>query len=166
MRQSPLPASTTFPKVDSWMSYVLGSGWWVIWYALLWLALVPFVVSAAALTRATPDEPMLLMENAFAISSLGLVVLMAGTVISSFLWTVTSPTRSAWIYIRNVGGGALAAVVIGLFFIFFAGYYAVTPKLPMMNRWAAQILSLGSAVLLLVFCLHATWRFRHRRSTV
>ena len=154
----------SFPEVDSWRRYLLGSGWWVIWYLLLWLALVPFVVMAAALTRATPDDPMLLMENAFAISSLGLVVLMAGTVIASFLWTASGPTKTAWIWIRNVGGAALATVVIGLFFIFFAGYYAVTPKLPMMNRWAAQIISLGSAALLLAFCLHATWRFRYRRS--
>ena len=154
----------SFAEVDSWRRYLLGSGWWVIWYLLLWLALVPFVVMAAALTRATPDDPMLLMENAFAISSLGLVVLMAGTVIASFLWTASGPTKTAWTWIRNVGGAALAAVVIGLFFIFFAGYYAVTPKLPMMNRWAAQIISLGSAALLLAFCLHATWRFRYRRS--
>lgn len=144
------------------MSYLLGSRWWVIWHALLWLALTPFVVMAAALTRATPNDPMLTMETAFAVSSLGLVVLIAGTVISGYLWTAGDHTRGAWTYVRNVGGAALAAVVIGLFFIFGAGFYAVTPKLPMVNRWAAQIVSLGSAALLLAFCLHASWRFRHR----
>ena len=144
------------------MSYLFGSGWWVVWYAMLWLALIPFVVMAGALTRATPDDPMLLMETAFAVSNLGLVVLMAGTAISGFLWTAGGPTRSVWLYVRNVGGAVFAALVIGLFFIFFAGYYAVTPKLPMVNRWGAQIVCLGSAALLLVFCIHATWRFRHR----
>ena len=36
------------------MSYFIGSGWWVLWYGLLWLALVPFVVMTVALARATP----------------------------------------------------------------------------------------------------------------
>jgi hypothetical protein len=144
------------------MSYLLGSGWWVIWYALLWLALVPFVMMAALLTRATPDDPMLAMETAFAVGPMALVVLMAGTAISGYLWTAGSPEASVWLYVRNVGGAALAALVIGLIFVFGASYYAVTPKLPMVNRWVAQIVCLGSAALLLAFCLHATWRFRHR----
>jgi hypothetical protein len=144
------------------MSYLLGSGWWVIWYALLWLALVPFIVMAAALTRATPNDPMLTMETAFAVSTMGLLVLMAATAISGFLWTAGGPAAGVWLFVRNVVGAAFAALVIGLIFVFGAGYYAVTPKLPMVNRWVAQIISLGSAALLLAFCLHATWRFRHR----
>ena len=68
------------------MTYLLGSGWWVLWYGLLW-------VSMAA---------------------------------------------------------------------FGAGYYAATPKLPMANRWAAQLICLTSAAALVFFCVHATWRFRHR----
>jgi hypothetical protein len=58
------------------MSYLVGSGWWVLWYALLWLAATPFVAMAAALARATPNEPMLPMENAFAFGTVGLFVLM------------------------------------------------------------------------------------------
>ena len=46
------------------MSYLIGSGWWILWYALLWLAVAPFVAMTAALTRATPNDPMLSMENA------------------------------------------------------------------------------------------------------
>ena len=144
------------------MSYLFGSGWWVIWYALLWLAMAPLVVMAAALTRATPDEPMLAMETAFAISASGAVVLMAGTAISGYLWTAGGTTTGLWPYVRNVVGAALAALLIGLIFVFGAGYYAVTPKLPMVNRWVAQIVCLASAGLMLAFCLHATWRFRHR----
>ena len=144
------------------MSYVLGSGWWVIWYALLWLALMPFVVMAALLTRATPDDPMLAMETAFAVGPMGLVVLIAATAVSGYLWTAGSPDASMWLYVRNVGGAAVAALGIGLIFVFGASYYAVTPKLPMVNRWIAQIVCLASAALLLAFCLHATWRFRHR----
>jgi hypothetical protein len=144
------------------MSYVLGSGWWVIWYALLWLALMPFVVMAALLTRATPDDPMLAMETAFAVGPMGLVVLIAATAVSGYLWTAGSPDASMWLYVRNVGGAAVAALGIGLIFVFGASYYAVTPKLPMVNRWIAQIVCLASAALLLAFCLQATWRFRHR----
>ncbi len=144
------------------MSYLLGSGWWVIWYALLWLSVTPFVVMAAALVRATPDEPMLVMETAFGVSAMGLIVLMAGTAISGYLWTAGGPAAGAWPYVRNVGAAAIAALVVGLFLVFGAGYYAVTPKLPMANRWAAQIICLASAALMLAFCLHAAWRFRHR----
>lgn len=61
------------------MSYLLGGGWWTLWYALLWLAVTPFVAMTAALTRATPNEPMLAMENAFAVGSVGLFVLMGAT---------------------------------------------------------------------------------------
>ena len=144
------------------MSYLLGSGWWVLWYALLWLAVMPFVAMTALLTRATPDDPMLAMETAFAVGPMGLAVLMAGTAISGYLWTAGSAEASAWLYVRNIGGAAVAALGIGLIFVFGGSYYAVTPKLPMINRWVAQLVCLGSAALLLAFCLHATWRFRHR----
>jgi hypothetical protein len=42
----------------------------VLWYALLWLALVPFVVMTVALARATPNETVLAMETALAIGAL------------------------------------------------------------------------------------------------
>ena len=58
------------------MSYLVGSGWWVLWYGLLWLSLTPFVAMTAALARATPNDPMPAMETAFAIGSVGLFVLM------------------------------------------------------------------------------------------
>ena len=144
------------------MSYLLGSGWWVVWYGLLWLAIVPFVVMTAALTRATPNDPMLAMETAFAIGAVGLFVLMGATAISGYLWTAGGSPNGAWPYIRNIGVAILVALVVGFAFIFGAGYYAVTPKLPMANRWAAQILCLASAAFLLWICLHAAWRFRHR----
>jgi hypothetical protein len=144
------------------MSYLIGSGWWVLWYGVLWLALVPFVVMTAALARATPNEPMLAMETAFAISTVGLAVLMGATVVSGFLWTAGGASNGAWPYVRNVGGAVVAALVFGFVLIFGAGYYAVTPKLPMINRWAAQIVCVGSVLMLLFFCIHATWRFRHR----
>ena len=144
------------------MSYLIGSGWWILWYGLLWLAVAPFVAMTAALARATPNDPMLPMENAFAIGSVGLFVLMIGTAISGYLWTAGGPSSGAWLYARNIGGAVLLALIVGFAFIFGAGYYAVTPKLPMTNRWAAQLVCLASAGLLLWVCLHATWRFRHR----
>ena len=144
------------------MSYLIGSGWWVIWYGLLWLAIAPYVVMTAQLTRATPNEPMLAMETAFAIGAVGLFVLMGATAISGYLWTAGGPASGGWPYVRNVGGAVLLALVVGFVFIFGAAYYAVTPGLPMVNRWAAQITCLASALLLLWICLHATWRFRHR----
>jgi hypothetical protein len=144
------------------MSYLFGSGWWVIWYGLLWLSLVPYIVMTAALTRATPNDSMLAMEYAFAASAVGLFVLMGATVISGYLWTAGGSSGGAWPYMRNIGIAMLVAVVVGFAFIFGAGFYAVTPKQPMMNRWAAQLLCLASASFLLWVCLHATWRFRHR----
>ena len=144
------------------MSYLFGSGWWVIWYGLLWFSLVPYVVMTAALTRATPNDSMLTMEYAFAVSAVGLFVLMGATAISGYLWTAGGPSSGVWPYVRNIGVAILVAVIVGFALIFGAGYYAVTPKLPMMNRWAAQLLCLASASFLLWVCLHATWRFRHR----
>ena len=144
------------------MNYLFGTGWWIIWYALLWLAVVPFAVMTAALTRATQNDPMMLMENTFGFCTLGLVILMGGTAISGYLWTAGTPAAAVWPYVRNIVGAVLAAVVVGLFLVFGAQYYAVTPKQPMLNRWAAQIICLASAILMLVFCLQATWRFRRR----
>ena len=133
-----------------------------MWYGLLWIAIVPFVVTTAALTRATPNDPMLTMVTAFAVGSVGLFVLMGATAISGYLWTAGGSATGAWPYIRNIGIALLVALVVGFAFIFGAGFYAVTPKQPMANRWAAQILCLASAAFLLWICLHATWRFRHR----
>jgi hypothetical protein len=144
------------------MNYLIGSGWWIIWYGLLWLAVVPYVVMAAALTRAIPNEPTMAMENAFAVSALSLFVLMGATAISGYLWTAGGPSNGAWPYVRNIGIAVLLALIVGFAFIFTAGYYAVLPKSPMVNRWGAQILCLASALFLLWVCLHATWRFRHR----
>ena len=144
------------------MSYLVGTGWWVLWYGVLWLSLMPFVAMTAALARATPNDPMPAMETAFAVGSVGLFVLMVATAISGFLWTAGGSSSGAWPYVRNIGGAVLLALIVGFAFIFGAGYYAVTPKQPMPNRWAAQLICLGSAMLLLVLCLHATWRFRHR----
>jgi hypothetical protein len=144
------------------VSYLLGGGWWTLWYTLLWLAVTPFVAMTAALTRATPNEPMLAMENAFAVGSVGLFVLMGATAISGYFWTAGGSTTGAWPYVRNVGGAVVLALVVGFALIFGASYYAVTPRQPMLNRWAAQLLCLTSALFLVFFCVHATWRFRHR----
>ena len=144
------------------MSYLIGTGWWVLWYGLLWLSITPWVVMTAALVRATPNDPMPAMETAFAIGAVGLFVLMGATAISGFLWTAGGPSAGAWPWVRNVGGAILLALIVGFAFIFGAGYYAVTPKQPMVNRWAAQLVCLASALFLLWCCLQATWRFRHR----
>jgi len=102
------------------------------------------------------------MEAAFALSVMGLFVLMTSTAISAALWTAAGSSSGLWAYVRNVGGAIVLALAVGFAFIFGAGYYAVTPKQPMMNRWIAQIVCLGSAVFLVLFSIHATWRFRHR----
>ena len=144
------------------MSYLIGSGWWVLWYGLLWLSLAPFVVMTAALTRASPNEPMMVMETTFGVSAVSLFVLMGATVISGYFWTAGGSASGAWLYVRNIGAAALLALVVGFALIFGAGYYAVLPKSPMANRWAAQLVCLTSAAALVFFCIHATCRFRHR----
>jgi hypothetical protein len=144
------------------VSYFIGTGWWILWYAILWLAVVPFAVMTAMLTRATPNEPMELLEKAFAVGTVGLFVLMIGTAISGVLWTVGGSSHGAWPYVRNVGIAILVALIAGFAGIFGAGFYAVVRENPMPNRWAAQLLCLASALGLLFLCLHATWRFRHR----
>ena len=144
------------------MSYIIGTGWWILWYAALWLGVTPFVVMTVALTRATPNDPMPLMETSFAIGAVGLFVLMFATAISGYFWTAGGPPQGAWPYLRNIGGAVLLALIVGFAFIFGAAYMAVTPKQPMPNRWAAQLVCLASALGLVFFCLHATWRFRHR----
>jgi hypothetical protein len=144
------------------VSYFIGTGWWILWYGILWLAVVPFAVMTAMLTRATPNEPMDLLEKAFAVGTVGLFVLMIGTAISGVLWTVGGSSHGAWPYVRNVGIAILVALIAGFAGIFGAGFYAVVRENPMPNRWAAQLLCLASALGLLFLCLHATWRFRHR----
>jgi hypothetical protein len=144
------------------VSYLIGSGWWVLWYGLLWLALVPFVVMTVALARATPNETVSAMETAFAIGAVSVVVLAGATTVSGFFWTAAGPSSGAWPYLRNIGAALVGGTLAGLLFIFGAGYYAVVPQNPIVNRWAAQLACVASAAALLAFCLHATWRFRHR----
>lgn len=144
------------------MRYLIGSGWWILWHAVLWLAVTPFVVMTALLTRASPNDPTPALEVAFAVSTVGLFVLLVATAISGYLWTAGGGASGLWPYVRNIVGAALIAVVVGLALIFGAGYYAATPKQPMANRWMAQLTCLVSALALLFFSLHATWRFRHR----
>lgn len=144
------------------MRYLFGGGWWLLWYGTLWLALVPFVAMTIALARATPNEPMPAMETAFALSTVSLFVLMGATAIAGYFWTAGGSSSGLWTYLRNIGGAVLIALIVGFAFIFGAAYYAVTPKQPMMNRWAAQLLCLGSATFLFLLTVHATWRFRHR----
>jgi hypothetical protein len=144
------------------MSYLIGSGWWVLWYALLWLAFAPFVVTTAALARATPNETVLPMETAFGVSALSIFVLIGASTIAGYFWTAAGSANGIWPYARNIMGALIGSTIIGLALIFGAGYYAVTPSRPMANRWAAQLTCIGSAALLVAFCLHATWRFRHR----
>ena len=38
------------------MSYLIGNGWWVIWYVVLRLGVAPFVAMTVALARAMPNE--------------------------------------------------------------------------------------------------------------
>ena len=105
---------------------------------------------------------MPLMETSFAIGAVGLFVLMFATALSGYFWTAGGSTQGLWPYVRNIGGAVLIALIVGFAFIFGAAYYAVTPKQPMLNRWAAQLICLVSALGLVFLCLHATWRFRHR----
>jgi hypothetical protein len=144
------------------MSYLFGSGWWIVWHVLLWVSVVPYVVMTAALTRASPNDPMMTMEYAFAVGSLGFFVLTVGTVASGYLWTAGGAPGGAWPYVRNIIGAILLALVVGLGGVFGAAYMAAAPNQPMWHRWAAQLVCLGSALFLLWFCIHAAWRFRHR----
>jgi hypothetical protein len=144
------------------MSYLFGSGWWIVWHVLLWSSVAPYIVMTAALNRASPNDPMLTMETAFGVGTLGLVVLMGGTVASGYLWTAGGSPSGTWPYLRNIVGAVLLALIVGFVGVFGAAYMAVTPKQPMGSRWAAQLVCLGCTLLLLWFCTHAAWRFRQR----
>ena len=104
------------------VSYFLGSGWWILWYGVLWLALSPFAVMTAGLTRATPNDPMPLMETSFAIGSVGLFVLMIATAIAGYFWTAGGSAHGVWPYVRNIGGAILLALIVGFALIFGAAY--------------------------------------------
>ncbi len=144
------------------MSYLFGSGWWIVWHLLIWLSVVPYAVMTAALTRASPNDPQMTMEYAFGIGAVGLFVLMSATAISGYLWTAGGPSNGAWPYARNIGGAILLALLLGFVGVFGAGYMAVTPRQPMSSRWGAQLVCLASALFLGWFCVHSAWRFRHR----
>ena len=144
------------------MTYLFGSGWWIVWNILLWLAVLPYVVMTAALTRASPNDPMLTMETAFGVGAVGLFILMGATAISGYLWTAGGTAQGAWPYLRNIGVALLIALVVGFVGVFGAAYMAVTPNQPMSSRWGAQIVCLTSALFLAWIGIHAAWRFRHR----
>jgi hypothetical protein len=144
------------------MSYLFGSGWWIVWNVLLWLAVIPYIVMTAALTRASPNDPMLTMEYAFAVGTLGMAILMGATAVSGYLWTAGGASQGTWPYVRNVAGALLLAFIVGFVGVFGAAYMAVTPRQAMSSRWAAQLVCLGSALFLAWFCIHSAWRFRHR----
>ena len=134
----------------------------MLWHAALWLAVAPFVAMTVALTRASATTPYPPLETAFAISSVGAFVLVAATVIASVLWTVAGGGAGFMAYARNVALATVAGLVLGFIGGFGAGYYVASAGAPVANRWAAHVVCLASVGALLWFCLHATWRFRHR----
>ena len=67
------------------MTYVLGSGWWLLWYGLLWLAAAPFVALAVTLARSRGSQPSPAMDVAFGLASVGLFVLATATLVSAIL---------------------------------------------------------------------------------
>ncbi len=135
---------------------------WVVWYGVLWAAVVPFVVMLLwIVVRVTPagsDKESTWLNGAV----LGaFFVLIVTSFVSALLYTRAQPDRTLWTYLAW-----LAVHFVGWTFlgsgVFFASLHALAagPRLGM-RRLAALLAVLGVAILHFA-SLYATYEFRQR----
>lgn len=135
---------------------------WTVWYALLWLLIVPFVLLVAyAFLRVTParsnEESTWL--NGAVLSAF--VLLIATTFVSAIFVAHASPGRAWWRYLLWLAVHFICWTFLGSG-IFFASLQALAAGPRIWLRRLSSLLALAGVALLHLASLYATDVFRHR----
>lgn len=141
------------------MSYLLGSGAWVLWYVFLWAAVAPFAALLVAFARAQPGEVSNGVDVAFALCNVGLFALLAATLVSAVLWAAAGHAPGAGKYVRALALW-LTGWLVGGWFVYMSLFQAASHTEPHGARWRALLVVLAAVLLAHAANLHAAWRFR------
>jgi hypothetical protein len=143
------------------VSYLLGGGWWTLWYLLLWLALAPFIWLGVSLSRTPLGGASPGQDAAFAFCNVSLVLMSLTSLVNTLLFASASPGtgigRFLWpvvlyLVISVVAGGGILGPLY-----YVTGYASTAPR-----RWGAYAVLMGLVLAIHIFALQAIWRFRHR----
>jgi hypothetical protein len=142
------------------MSFLLGSRWWMLWYAVLWAAVVPSLALLIWLLRA----PASAGQHPGTISTLqGFAVVLQPLIIpiSAALFTFGRSAPGMMKYLQGLGLAVLLWF-IGLWLIFAAWWSIDALNTPRAERTWNIFLMLAVSLALHGFHLCAAWSFRGR----
>jgi len=135
---------------------------WVVWFGVLWAAVIPFVLMLlwifVRVTRARSDRESTWLNGAV----LGaFFVLIVTSFVSALLYTRSQPDRTLWTYAAWLVFHFVCWTFLGSG-VFFASLHALAagPRLGM-RRMAAVLAVIGVAILHFA-SLYATYEFRNR----
>jgi hypothetical protein len=120
--------------MDKIISFLFGTGWWSVWYTVLWAALAP---------------------------SLGLTAWLLRAPASAMLFTLSRTTPAVMKYFQGAGLAALLWFV-GLWLMFAAWWSIDGLNTPRRERTLNILLMLAVSAILHGFNLYASWKFRAR----
>jgi hypothetical protein len=144
--------------MDKILLFLFGSGWWLLWYAVLWAAVAPSLALIIWLLRA----PALAGQHPGGISTLqGLAIVLHPLIIpaSVVLLTLSRSTTGIMKYLQGAGLVALLWF-FGLWLMFAAWWSLDGLNTPRSERTLNILLMLATSMALHCFNLYAAWSFR------
>ena len=142
------------------LSFFFGGGWWLVWYALLWIAFAPSLALLIWLLRA----PALAGQHPGGISTLqGLAFVLHPLIVpaSVILFTLSRSTPGVMKYLHGAGI-ALLLWFFGLWFMFAAWWSIDGLNTSRAERTSNVLLMVATSLILHLFNLYAVWSFRAR----
>jgi hypothetical protein len=146
--------------MNKMVSILFGSGWWLLWYVVLWAAVAPSLALIIWLLRA----PALAGQHPGGISTLqGLAIVLHPFILPASVVLFTLSRSSAGI-MKYVQGAGLLAVLwfFGLWLMFAAWWSLDGLHTPRSERTLNILLMLATSMALHCFNLYAIWSFRMR----
>ena len=146
--------------MDKIISFLFGSGWWLLWYVVLWAAVAP---SFALIIWLLP-APALAGQHPGGISTLqGLAIVLHPLIVPATvaLLTLGRSTTGIMKYLQGLGLIALFWF-LGLWLMFSAWWSIGGLNTPRGERTLNIFLMLATSMALHCFNLYATWSFRAR----
>jgi hypothetical protein len=146
--------------MDKTLTFLFGSGWWLLWYVVLWAAVAPSLILLVWLLRA----PALAAQHPGGISTLqGLAIVLHPLIVpvSAALLTFSRSTPGMMKYVLGVG---LAAMLwfFGFWFMLAAWWSIDGLNTPRTERTWNILFMLAVSLALHGFNLCAAWSFRSR----